>query len=422
MSSLSSGISSTINQIQANQQAAIQQAQTAQAQAQNAAQAALAISRAQEATKGQLDISKIPVQDQTVMQFVQSESGIDPPVAVLPTVPRLKADYTPQRYNDMVNTTLDDLKYIVDKSSKVYGSEELEIMNKIITMNEKAAMAQYEANQQNSFKQKIMNWFGFLKEQNVLAESDIDFIDKSNKKYVKDFNKNAIKIDRIDGDITTREQIIMLNTKKYEQKDRLIKMMKSIILYLVLMLVPFMLIVLKVIGPGVGFGAIILFGLITAISIIVTYYKDPTLENEENIVKKTQETAKEFVKDLVKDLYPKSSLTKCPSECKRTKESGDEPELPNYDFNQGNEVWLNNSNNTWRNGDIPSIAATEEGMGKLGSEFEPQPYYGADPTTPKYTCRWKHDPKKMTNMNRGLTFTTTIPCEFYPGYETVSKN
>jgi len=24
----------------------------------------------------------------------------------------------------------------------------------------------------------------------------------------------------------------------------------------------------------------------------------------------------------------------------------------------------------------------------------------------------------MTNMNKGLEFTTTIPCEYYPGYKT----
>jgi hypothetical protein len=58
---------------------------------------------------------------------------------------------------------------------------------------------------------------------------------------------------------------------------------------------------------------------------------------------------------------------------------------------------------------------------KLGEDAEPKPYYGGASENPKYICRWKDDPTKMTNMNKGLEFKSVIPCEFYPGYETVRK-
>ena len=133
-----------------------------------------------------------------------------------------------------------------------------------------------------------------------------------------------------------------------------------------------------------------------------------------NIMNKTKNTAKDFARTIVKDIFPKSFIKSCPSKIN--------PKVTvQYNYNNGNEVWLDNSQNMWEEGDIPEIGATKQGYLALGDKAEPSPYYGGDPKTPQYTCKWTDDPAKMTDMNRGTTFTTTIPCEYYPGYKTVSK-
>ena len=135
-----------------------------------------------------------------------------------------------------------------------------------------------------------------------------------------------------------------------------------------------------------------------------------------NIVKKTQDTAKEFTKNMVMNILP--SPRKCPKKCKpRRGRVGSESEVDM----DGNEVWLDNSENKWESGDVPDVGGDELGYKKLGSDVEPKAYYGGAKNNTQYVCRWNGDSTKMTNMNKGLEFTTTIPCKFFPGYETVSK-
>ena len=47
----------------------------------------------------------------------------------------------------------------------------------------------------------------------------------------------------------------------------------------------------------------------------------------------------------------------------------------------------------------------------------PEPYYSGQTNPKVYTCVWNGDPSKLTTMNKGAKFSTTIPCEFYPGFK-----
>jgi Ca2+/Na+ antiporter len=189
--------------------------------------------------------------------------------------------------------------------------------------------------------------------------------------------------------------------------------MKKIILFLVLMIIPQILMVMGVVTIVNGILFIIVCAIIT---VVVVFFQMKNNEDTEvvNIMNKTKETAKDFARTVIKDIFPKSFIKSCPWK--------NNPEKTiQYEHNTGNEVWLDNSENQWVDGDIPSIGGTKQGYLNLGKKAAPMPYYGGDPLTPQYTCKWTDDPSKMTNMNRGTQFTTKIPCEYYPGYKTISK-
>jgi Ca2+/Na+ antiporter len=189
--------------------------------------------------------------------------------------------------------------------------------------------------------------------------------------------------------------------------------MKKIILFLVLMIIPIIFIAMEFVSIVTGIIFIIVCAIITVIVVFIQM-KNNQDNDVVNIMNKTKNTAKEFIIPILKDILPDSYVKSCPTKDKN------KPSV-NYDNNIGNEVWLDNSQNAWEEGDIPSIGATKQGYLALGEEAEPMPYYGGDSTTTKYQCKWMYDPAKRTNMNRGTEFTTTIPCEYYPGYKTINK-
>jgi Ca2+/Na+ antiporter len=204
--------------------------------------------------------------------------------------------------------------------------------------------------------------------------------------------------------------------------------MKKIILFLVLMIVPVIFMAMGYLSVIIG----IIFILVCAIiTVIVVFFQMKNNEDNDlvNIANKTRNTAKDFAKTVVKNVFPKDFIKSCPSKIN--------PKVTvQYDYNTGNEVWLDNSQNVWRDGDIPENILNEDSAPKnankqeylaLSKKNEPSPYYGGDALTPQYTCEWTSDPAKMTDMsrgpmNRGTRFTSTIPCEYYPGYKTISKD
>ena len=323
-------------------------------------------------------------------------------------------------YKQNVDSTLNSIKFVRENANSIYGSNELQNRHSYIENNEFVKMLDYNDKKQNIHENKLRNLEEILQQERNLSADDLKILQDSTSLFNNDFNDNVKKMDNIDKEIMTKDRIIILQTMNSDKKQRLINAMKSVLLYIGLMFVPIFFMAMKYISTFYGILFIFICGIITLIVILVRLRKESGT-NVQHIVDKSKETAKDFVKTLVKDVFPKSFVKPCPKRCRPHSGEEEQPPLPVYDYNHGNEVWLDNSQNKWKKGDIPTIGATEEGYLALGEDAEPMRYYKGDATTPQYTCRWKYDPKKMTNMDKGQLFTTTIPCEFYPGYETVGN-
>lgn len=325
-------------------------------------------------------------------------------------------------YNQNISNTLQNLNYVKDNASNVYGSDELQKKYDVIKHNEESAVTDYKNSKNLVMNEKVNNWKNLLSVQNDLNKTESQILDKSNQNFSKEFNENMVKLNYINNEITTKNKIILMNQYTSETKELTVRAMKSIILYLVLMVVPLFLTARGFVRPLYGYGAILISGLITFIVVFIQFRRDGESDML-NIINKGKETSTDMARTFIKDVFPKSLVHKCPKKCRPYNPSEEEetPPEPSYDYNHGNEVYLDDSMNKWTEGDVPTIGATLKGFEKIRKGVEPKPYYEGDKHSPTYVCRWKYDPTKMTNMNKGLVFHTKIPCEFFPGYETIAK-
>ena len=317
-------------------------------------------------------------------------------------------------YIEQINQTLDNQKYLMSTVNTVYPSFYLgDLISKAKTAQTKGINQIKDAKTNENLKKHFNLAKLYDDEKKVLSLND-KLIMNNKDVYDYDFNENIQKIDKLNQIISTKNKIIQINEYEQYNKDRIIYIMQKIILFIVLMIVPIIFIALNFVTIVTG----ILFILVCAIiTVVVVFIQMKNRQDNDvvNIMNKTKDTAKDFARTVVKDIFPQSFIKSCPSK-------HNPKAIVEYNYNSGNEVWLDNSENAWEEGDIPTIGATKQGYLALGKGAEPSPYYGGDPETPKYTCEWTDDPAKMTDMNRGTKFTTTIPCEYYPGYKTVSKN
>lgn len=329
-------------------------------------------------------------------------------------------------YQSQTNSLLDNQKYLMENVNAVYPGASLNNLASNTAQAQFKAIQGYNSDEKNINVKTRLNLASLYNDEINVLDLNKKLISGNTDTYNSDFNENVERIDKLNSIISTKNKIIKINEYEQTKKDRIILIMNKVILYLVLMLVP-------VILMGMGYLSIIIgivFILVCAIiTFIVVFFQMKNDQDDDlvNIANKTRNTAKDFARTVVKDVFPKSFLKSCPSK-----------KNPNvtvqYNYNIGNEVWLDNSQNVWSEGDIaensfgessfPNNAdpANKKGYLELSKKNEPMPYYGGDPTTPKYTCEWIDDPSKMTDLNRGTKFTTTIPCEYYPGYRTINKN
>jgi heme/copper-type cytochrome/quinol oxidase subunit 4 len=331
-------------------------------------------------------------------------------------------------YQSQINSMISNQKYLMSGVNTVYPSLSLgDLVNK-----ERNAqfniISNYDKEKKNQEIQTILNLANLYNEQNEVLDISKKLIGNNRDTYNLDFNENVEKIDQLNNVISTKNKIIKINEYEQTQKDRIIYIMKKVILYLILMIVPVIFMAMGYLPVIIG----IIFILVCAIiTVIVVFFQMKNNEDNDlvNIASKTRKTAKDFAKTVVKNVFPKDFIKSCPSKVN--------PKVTvQYDYNTGNEVWLDNSQNVWKDGDIPENILREDSAPKnankqeylaLSKKNEPSPYYGGDTLTPQYTCEWTSDPAKMTDMSLGpnnpkTRFTSTIPCEYYPGYKTISKD
>jgi hypothetical protein len=326
-------------------------------------------------------------------------------------------------YQSQINSMIANQKYLMSGVNTVYPSLSLgDLVNKERDAQFKIINA-YDKEKQDIKTKTLLNLASLYNEQNDVLDISKKLMGDNRETSNLDFNENVEKIDQLNNVISTKNKIIKINEYEQTKKDRIIYIMKKIILFLILMIVPIIFIAMGYLSVVIG----IIFILVCAIiTVIVVFFQMKNNEDNDlvNIVNKTRNTAKDFAKTVVKNVFPKDFIKSCPSKVN--------PKVTvQYDYNTGNEVWLDNSQNVWKDGDIPENILSEDSAPKnankqeylaLSKKNEPSPYYGGDALTPQYTCEWTSDPAKMTDMNRGTRFTSTIPCEYYPGYKTISKD
>lgn len=331
-------------------------------------------------------------------------------------------------YQSQINSILTNQKYLMSGVNTVYPSLSLgDLVNKERDI-EYNVINKYDIEKKNQSIQTRLNLANLYNEQNNVLDISKKLMGNNRETYNLDFNENVEKIDQLNNVISTKNKIIKINEYEQTKKDRIIYIMKKIVLFLVLMIVPIILMAIGYLTIVIGIIFILVCGIIT---VIVVFFQMKRNEDNDlvNIANKTRNTAKDFAKTVVKNVFPKDFIKSCPSKVN--------PKVTvQYNYNTGNEVWLDNSQNVWKDGDIPENILNEDSAPKnankqeylaLSKKNEPSPYYGGDASTPQYTCEWTSDPAKMTDMsigtmNRGTRFTSTIPCEYYPGYKTISKD
>lgn len=329
-------------------------------------------------------------------------------------------------YQKQINSLLENQKYLMSGVNSVYPSFSLgDLVNKERDTELKTIQS-YDNNQADQNIKTRLNLANLYNEENTVLDISKKLLSSNKDTYIIDFNENTEKIDKLNNVISTKNKIIKINEYEQTKKDRIIYIMKKIILFLILMIIPVIFMAMGYISIVIGIVFILVCAIIT---VIVVFFQMKNNEDDDiiKIANKTRNTAKDFAKTVIKDIFPKDFIKSCPSK--------KNPKVTvSYDYNSGNEVWLDNSQDVWRDGDIPENSLNEGSFPNnqdpskkteylaLSKKNQPSPYYGGDPTTPQYTCEWTGDPAKMTDMNRGTRFTTTIPCEYYPGYKTISKD
>jgi len=328
-----------------------------------------------------------------------------------------------QAYNDMDN--------IVNNIESVYNSKPLGPQVEATKNKQQSKINSYQQLKDTSRIERLYNLKKMLELGKKVDKINDGILDETIKVYDEDAIDNVKTLNELNREIMTKSEVISLNDKVLHKRNQIISIMQSIILYLFLMILPVILMSLGNITLLFGFIFIIVCGIITAIVIIVRYFKEAKdfarsfpSELRDEALNAVKETAKLLQIDNPKCvskkkfdmLYQNAGVESDPNQKPPVNTSTNTQQ---YKDNE-NEVYLDNSINVWEQGDVPEIGATLKGYDNLNTKNNkatPEPYYSGQKNPKVYTCVWNGDPSKLTSMNKGAKFSTTIPCEFYPGFK-----
>lgn len=320
-----------------------------------------------------------------------------------------------------------DMDNVVNNVSSVYNGKPLAPQVKGTEYNQRYQINSYNQLKDTSNVERIYNLKKMLDLNKSVDKINNGILNETIKVYDEDAIENVKTLNDINREIMTKSEVISLNDKVLNKRNQIISIMQSIILYLFLMILPVILMSLGNITLLFGFLFIGICGIITAIVIIVRYVKEARdfarsfpAEVRDEVLSTVKETAKLLQLDNQKCV----SKNKLPKPYPNIKSNQKPPVNNSTDTDQyrenENEVYLDNSINVWKQGDVPEIGATLKGYDELNTKKQkasPEPYYSGQTNPKVYTCVWNGDPSKLTTMNKGAKFSTTIPCEFYPGFK-----
>jgi len=318
-----------------------------------------------------------------------------------------------------------DMDNAANNISSVYNGGSLKDKIKLTEDAQREQIEDYKKLKDTNYDERINNLKDMLDLNKSVDKINDGMLDETIKVYDEDAIENVKTLNDINQEIMTKDEVIFLNDHVHKKRNMIISIMKSIILYLFLMILPVLLMSLGNITLLFGFLFIGLCGIITAIVIIFRYVKEA-----KEIARTFPSEVRDEVLSVVKEAGKLLNLDdkKCVSKKKLPKPYPDPNKKPpiNNSTNteqyreNANEVYLDNSINVWKQGDVPEIGATLKGYDSLNTEEEmatPEQYYTGQTNPKVYTCVWNGDPSKLTSMNKGTKFSTTVPCEFYPGFK-----
>ena len=244
-----------------------------------------------------------------------------------------------------------------------------------------------------------------------------DLLNKINKNLDKknsNFTKNVIINNNLDGSIFTKDKLIIQNDYEANNKSQVIRVLLIVLVYLILLIVPFFLIINGTIPSNFGFGIILISAIIVGIIILVYLYK-----KNNRLIVKSEETAKDFSKDILKHLLSRDYLSKCSKDkCRPPTNDNKKPKI-RYDVGGNNEIWIDNSQNIYSRGDIPTVGGDStkyvDKNGKV-TRYEPRPAFKGTNNPKIFNCIWEGNPKNIPDRSK-VNIETTIPCKFFPGYK-----
>ena len=319
------------------------------------------------------------------------------------------------------------MEHALQNIPSVYNGNSIEPQVKATEDEQRRQIQNYKQLKDTNQMERIYNLKKLLDLNKSVDKINDGMLDETIKVYDEDAIDNVKTLNDLNRDIMTKDEIITLNDAVHKKRNAIISIMKSIILYLFLMILPIILMSLGNITLLFGFIFIGVCGIITAIVIIFRYVKEAkniarsfSAEVRDEVLSTVKETAnllnldntKCISKNKHKKLYPNSDPNKKPPVNNSTNTA-------QYREN-ANEVYLDNSINVWKQGDVPEIGATLDGYDQLNTKkikAIPEQYYTGQTNPKVYTCVWNGDPSKLTSMNLDAKFSTTIPCEFYPGFK-----
>lgn len=320
-----------------------------------------------------------------------------------------------------------DMDNVVNNVSSVYNGKPLAPQVKETEYNQRYQINLYNQLKDTSNVERIYNLKKMLDLNKSVDKINDGILNETIKVYDEDAIENVKTLNDINREIMTKSEVISLNDKVLHKRNMIISIMQSIILYLFLMILPVILMSLGNITLLFGFLFIGICGIITAIVIIIRYVKEARdfaqnfpMEVRDEVLSTVKETAKLLQLDNQKCVSKKNLPKSFPNTNNNQKPPvNNSTDTDQYRENE-NEVYLDNSINVWEQGDVPEIGATLKGYDELNTKKQkasPEPYYSGQTNPKVYTCVWNGDPSKLTTMNKGAKFSTTIPCEFYPGFK-----
>ena len=247
--------------------------------------------------------------------------------------------------------------------------------------------------------------------------------------YDDEFNVKYDYSNRLNREISIKDKIININNQQYEKNILKVKILKLVLLMVGILVFITLLIAVRIFGKTFGLSLMIVVVIAFIIRILVVKYSKRIDFNKENKM-----TTKYFEINAGESA---NYNPKCPSKCKA--KPNPNPNIVPTRINEKvkNKLKTDSSLNVWLYGDQPEalyynprIYGNKYDNPRITEDEEtidkPQPWFNqitenTEQKDPIQGVTYYNCVKELSPKGTPVEFRTTIPCNYYPGYETLNK-